>query len=226
MRNNFMPLHLPPVRFARFVLASLLVWAAIASAQTVPFADRDPRYHLQPSDILDLHYRYSPEFDQTITVQPDGFVTLQLVGDLKLQGLTVDQAKTAILARASERLKDPEITLVLKEFEKPYFVVGGEVTTPGKFEMRGQVNAMQAIAMAGGFKAPSAKHSQVILFRRVGPDLARTEILDLKAAMSPTGASEPLTDLRPGDMLIVPQNRISKIERLVKIANIGAYFPL
>jgi polysaccharide export outer membrane protein len=190
------------------------------------FSDRNPRYRLQPSDVLEIHYRYSPEFDQTLTVQPDGFVALLLVGDLKVQGLTVDQAKAAILEKSVHRLKDPEITLVLKEFEKPYFVVAGEVTNPGKFELRGQVNPVQAIAMAGGLKAISAKHSQVILFRRVGPDLAKTELLNLKDMMNPSKTTEPLMDLRTGDMLVVPQNQISKIERLVKIANIGAYVPI
>ncbi len=189
------------------------------------FSEREPRYRLQPSDVLEVHYRYSPEFDQTVTIQPDGFADFQLVGDLKLQGLTVEQAKAAILEKSVRRLKDPEITVVLKEFEKPYFVVGGEVTTPGKFELRGQVNALQAIAMAGGFKAVSAKHSQVILFRRIGPDLAKTEILDLKAAMNVKKTTEPLAELRSGDMLIVPQNAISKIERIVKMSNVGAYIP-
>jgi len=205
-------------------LALGLLCAAIACAQTAPFSERDARYRLQPADSLDIHYRYSPEFDQTVIVQPDGFVDLRLVGDLKLQGLTVDQARAAIVEKASQRLKDPEIDVVLKEFEKPYFIVGGEVTTPGRFEMRGSVTALQAIAMAGGFKSASAKHSQVLLLRRVGPDLAKTQILDLKAAMKPSAKEQP-ADLQSGDMLIVPQNSLSKIERLVKIGNLGAYIP-
>jgi len=209
--------------FTRFFIP--MVWASVALAQMPSFSEREPRYHLQPSDILEIHYRYSPEFDQTVTVQPDGFVALTLVGDLRVQGLSLDQAKAAILEKASERLKDPEITLVLKEFEKPYFTVGGEVQTPGRFEMRGQVSPLQAIAMAGGFKTLSAKNSQVILFRRVGPDLAKTQILDLAMASGPH-SGEPMSDLRAGDMLLVPQNKISKIERYIKIANIGAYFPL
>jgi polysaccharide biosynthesis/export protein len=193
-----------------------------ALSQTGQFADREPRYRLQSSDVIEVHYRYTPEFDQTVTLQPDGFVTLQIVGDIKLQGMTQDEAKAAILKKAGERLKDPEITLVLKEFVKPYFVVGGEVNSPGRFEMHGTISALQAIAMAGGFKSASANHSQVILYRRVGPNLAKTELLDLKAATKPNSTSEPLADLHPDDMLFVPQNRISKIERFVKWGNWGA----
>jgi hypothetical protein len=81
--------------------------------------------------------------------------------------------------------------------------------------MQRPVNPVQAIAMAGGFKTASAKHSLVILFRRVGPDLAKTQILDLKPAMN-ASVTEPLTDLHPGDMPIVPQNRASKSERFIK----------
>ena len=207
----------------RFYFLSLVLMGAVATlAQPGGFSERDPRYRLQPTDVVEVHYRYTPEFDQTVTVQPDGFVTLQIVGDLKLQGLTLDQLKAAILEKAAQRLNGPEVTIVLKDFEKPYFVVGGEVGAPGRFEMRGTVTALQAIAMAGGFKTASAKHSQVILFRRVGPDLAETQILNLKAAMS-TSVREPLSDLRAGDMLIVPQNRISKIERFVKWGNFGIY---
>jgi polysaccharide export outer membrane protein len=199
------------------------ICAGAAFAQSGSFAERDPRYRVQPTDVLEVHYRYTPEFDQTVTVQPDGFISLQVAGDIKVRGLTVEEVKAAILEKASLRLRDPEITLVLKDFEKPYFVVGGEVANPGKFEMRGPVTAVQAIAMAGGFKTNSARHSQVILFRRVGPDLAKTELLNLKAAMSPS-ATEPLADLQPGDLLVVPQNRISKIERYIKLGNLGVYW--
>lgn len=204
------------------IFSVLCIIALNAAAQTGTFAEREPRYRLQPSDVVEIHYRYTPEFDQTVTVEPDGFVTLQIVGDMRLQDMTLDEAKAAILKRASERLKDPEVTLTLKEFVKPYFIVGGEVANPGRFEMHGPVTALQAIAMAGGFKTASANHSQVILYRRVGPSLAKTEILDLRAATKPNANTEPLADLHPDDMLFVPQNRVSKIERFVKWGNWGA----
>src|ERR1035437_7958173 len=93
-----------------YTLFLSLACAGAALSQTGSFAERDPRYRLQPTDVLEIHYRYTPEFDQTVTVQPDGFVPLQIVGDLKLQGLTLDQVKAALLAKAGLRLKDPEIT--------------------------------------------------------------------------------------------------------------------
>lgn len=209
------------MRIHRFI-TTIIFWSAAGCllAESDNFSERDARYRLQPNDVVDVHYRYTPEFDQTVTIQPDGFVTLQIVGDMKLQGLTLEQVKAAILEKANLRLKDPEITIALKDFEKPYFMVGGEVTTPGRFDLRGSTTALQAIALAGGFKSASAKHSQVILFRRTSGDLARTQILDLKAVINGK-SEEPNIELVPGDMLMVPQNKISKIERFVKWGNFG-----
>ena len=186
------------------------------------FASREPRYRLEPNDVVELQYRYTPEYNQTVNVQPDGFVTLQLLGDVKLGGLTLTEGRAAVLDRARTRLRDPEITLLLKEFEKPHFVVGGEVNSPGRFELRGNITVNEAIAMAGGLKAASAKHSQVLLVRRVNETFADARVLDLKEILRTKAFAEDQT-LRAGDMVIVPQNVISKIERFVKWVNIGVY---
>jgi polysaccharide biosynthesis/export protein len=195
---------------------------ACSYAQAPVFADRDARYRLQPNDVIETNYRYTPEFNQEVKVQPDGFVNLQLIGDLKVAGMTVEEARKAIAEKAGERLRDPELQLVLKEFELPHFVVGGEVGNPGKFEMHGEVTAIQAIAMAGGLKE-SSKHSQVLLLRRVSPDLAETKLLNLKKMMDAGDRQEDVA-LRPGDILVVPKNRLSKIERVMKWANVGIFW--
>src|SRR5262245_36906072 len=85
----------------------------------------EQRYKLVPGDVIDIAYRYTPEFNQTVTVQPDGYVSLQVVGDLKIGGLTLEEARAKIAEKATVRLKDPELNLFLREFQRPYIVVSG-----------------------------------------------------------------------------------------------------
>ena len=179
------------------------------------------RYRLQPGDVLEVQYRYSPEFNQTVTVQPDGYVTLEIGGDLKVAGFTIEETRQAILRQASKRLQDPVATIVLKEFQKPYFVVAGEVATPGKIEMRERVTAIQAIMLAGGMKE-TAKSSQVVVFRKINSDVAEVKVLNLKSIRRTSDLENDLT-LQAGDMVFVPRDRISKIERFMKLASVAAF---
>jgi polysaccharide export outer membrane protein len=207
----------------RLCILVLTTFGSLLSAENAEpgFAERNVRYRLQPSDVLEVQYRYTPEFNQTVSVQPDGFVSLNVVGDLKLGGLALDAAKELLVKKSSARLRDPEISLILKEYEKPHFFVAGEVVSPGRFEMRSTVSTMEAVAVAGGLKN-SAKHSQAILYRKVNADTAEAKLINLKQIATLTGMGEDF-ELRPGDLLFVPQNRISKIERFVKWGSFGIF---
>jgi polysaccharide biosynthesis/export protein len=208
----------------KHLLYLLFILCGTLSAQQAPggFGNRDARYRLRPNDVIEVQYRYTPEYNQTASVQPDGFVTLQLVGDIKLEGLTLDQAHDAVLSAASQRLNKPDLVFLVKDFDKPHFVVTGEVNTPGRFELRGDIKVSEAIAMAGGLKAASAKHSQILLVRRVNDSFGETHVIDLKGFEKGRDYSEDFT-IQPGDMVVVPQNSVSKIERFVKWGNVGVY---
>jgi polysaccharide export outer membrane protein len=197
--------------------------AAIAQQQKAPRLTTvtEERYRLQPGDVVEVQYRYSPEFNQTVTVQPDGYVSLEIGGDLKVAGLTIEQARQAILRKASTRLQDPVATIVLKEFQKPYFVIAGEVTLPGKIEMRERVTALQAIMLAGGMKE-GARSSQVVVFRRINSDTAEVKLLNLKNIHRTADLENDMT-LQPGDMVYVPRDKISKLERFMKLASVAAF---
>src|SRR2546428_1080934 len=180
------------------------------------------RYRLQPGDVLEVQFRYSPEFNQTVTVQPDGYVSLEIGGDIKVAGMTVEQTRLAILRKASARLQDPVATVILKEFQKPYFVVAGEVAAPGKIEMRERVTAIQAIMLAGGLKE-GAKASQVVVFRNLpSSDLAEVKLLNLMSIRRTSDLENDLT-LQPGDMVFVPRDKITKIERFMKLVSVAAF---
>jgi polysaccharide export outer membrane protein len=197
--------------------------AAIAQQQRAPRLTTvtEERYRLQPGDVLEVQFRYSPEFNQTVSVQPDGYISLEIGGDLKVAGLTVEQTREAILKKASTRLQDPVATIVLKEFQKPYFVVSGEVNTPGKIEMRERVTALQAIMLAGGMKE-GANSGQVVVFRRINSDTAEVKLLNLKSIHRTADLENDLT-LQAGDMVFVPRDKISKIERFMRLASVAAF---
>src|SRR6266404_2896634 len=197
--------------------------AAIAQRSKAPRLTTvtEERYRLQPGDVIEVQFRYSPEFNQTVTVQPDGYISLEIGGDLKVAGLTVEETRRMILRKAGARLQDPVATVLLKEFQKPYFVVAGEVAQPGKIEMRERVTAIQAIMLAGGMKE-GARSSQVIVFRKINSDMAEVKLLDLKS-IKRTGDLENDLTLQPGDMVYVPRDKISKIERFMKLASVVAF---
>jgi len=181
----------------------------------------DVRYTLNPGDVLEIQYRYTPEFNQTVIVQPDGYVSLQIGGDLKVGGRDLAQVRNLILAKVRTQLESPELTVILKEFQKPYVVVAGEVVQPGKLEMREKLTAVQAVLMAGGFK-DSAKSSQILVFRKLNADTAEVRSLNFKTLTRTRDLENDLT-LQAGDMILVPRNRISKLERYVRIASLAAF---
>jgi polysaccharide export outer membrane protein len=181
----------------------------------------EERYTLHPGDVLDIQYRYTPEFNQTVTVQPDGFISLEIGGDLKVGGRNLQQVREGILRKARTRLAAPELIVVLKEFQKPYVVVAGEVVQPGRLDLREKLTAVQAVLLAGGFK-DSAKSSQILVFRKLNADTAEVMSLNFKTLKRTSDLENDLT-LQPGDMLLVPRNRISKIERYVRLASLAAF---
>lgn len=213
------------VGFQLILIAFVLALPVVAHAQN----QRPPRlttvteerYRLQPGDVLEVQYRYSPEFNQTVTVQPDGYISLEIGGDLKVAGLTIEQTRQAILRKAATRLQDPVATIVLKEFQRPYFVVAGEVAQPGKIEMRERVTAIQAIMLAGGMKE-TANTSQIVVFRKINSDVAEVRLLNLKTIKRSRDLENDLT-LQAGDMVFVPRDKISRIERFMRLVSVAAF---
>src|SRR5262245_15187194 len=116
------------------LLLALVMLSGTASltAQDRPTLATPARYRVQAGDVLEVQYRYTPEFNDTITIQPDGYATLPLIGDVVLGGLTLDQVHKVILEKAAAKLKEPELNVKLREFERPTISVFGEVEKPGR----------------------------------------------------------------------------------------------
>lgn len=183
--------------------------------------ERHPLYRLTKSDSVDVNFTFSPEFNQTLTIQPDGFVALKGAGPLFAEGLTIPQMHDAVADIYRGFLHEPEVTVTLKDFDKPYFLASGEVARPGKYELRGDLTVNEAVAIAGGF-TQQARHSQVVVFRRISAYVAEAHVLDLKHMLNARDIGEDL-HLQPGDFVYVPQNRISKIRRYVPTNSLSWY---
>ncbi|HUM04967.1 MAG TPA: polysaccharide biosynthesis/export family protein [Terriglobales bacterium] len=183
--------------------------------------ERYPLYRLTRSDTLDLSFTFSPEFNQTLTIQPDGFVSLRGAGSVRAEGLTIPEFQRSVIQTYIPFLHLPEITITLKDFERPYFLASGEVARPGKYELRGDLTVNEGVAIAGGF-TQQALHSQVILFRRISSGVAESHVIDVKKMLNSRNLSEDW-HLRPGDFVYVPQSRISKIRRFVPASSMNWY---
>ena len=192
--------------------------AALSSGNRQTEADRptlehrNARYRVMRDDVLILTFPLSPEFNQTITIQPDGYVTLRGAGSVYIQEMTVPEVIEALKKAYSKILRDPIVDVDLKDFQKPFFFVSGEVGKPGQYDLRADTTVLQAIAIAGSFTSQSK--TQVFVFHRVSPEWVEVKKLNVKNMLHGKDVNEDI-HLQPGDMVYVPTNFITNFKKYV-----------
>jgi polysaccharide export outer membrane protein len=204
-------------------LLGLVLCAPIAMRSQFLHHGGTGRYQLRSNDQIKVTYHLTPDLNATVFVQPDGFVALPEVGEVRIAGLSLDEATEAITMKASARLNKPEISVEIVKFEKPHIFVGGNVGKPGQYTLDGPLTALQAIQVAEGFK-DTANMKHVLLIRPIGEGVGETTVLNLKRTGSKHTTTE--TFVQDGDTLIVPENNLTAVSRYVKLLNPGVYYPL
>ena len=198
--------------------------AGTASSQPVSVSSANTPsnfYTLHPGDTVTVTFRFTPEFNDEVVIGPDGRAVLKATGDIKMAGMTLPELEREIVVDSASKLVNPEVTVSLKEFERPAVVVAGEVQLPGKFELRKSMTALQAILQAGGPKEDAAM-SHVYLFRRVNGDTYEVHVLHLSKYDGKTGSGNDMVT-QPGDMILVRHDALEKISRFTKAFNLGVY---
>jgi polysaccharide export outer membrane protein len=180
--------------------------------------DRYPHYKVMPLDVLAISFPLSPEINQSVTVQPDGFITLANVGSVYVQGETVPQVIDTLNQAYAKILHNPIIGVDLTNSQRPQFVVSGQVGRPGQYELRQDLTVSEGIAIGGGFLA-SAKY-QVFLLRRVSSDWMEVKKLDVKKVLTGKNISEDI-HLQPGDLIFVPEKLIATFRKYVPYTGPG-----
>ena len=220
--------------YARFFVGVVIIVLSVAVDKQLSVAqssghtsgpileERHPRYVLQREDALMLTFPLSPELNQALTIQPDGYINLQNAGSLYAQGLTTAELLTAIKKAYAGILNDPIINLDVTDFQKPLFTVSGQVAKPGQYELRSDITVAEALAVAGGMTMTTAK-SQVFLFHRSSKDWYEVKKVDLNNILNGKEVNEDAT-IQPGDMIYVPEKFIAKFRKYVPYSvNAGAY---
>ncbi len=208
----------------RFLLVLFLALSSVARSQTgVEASAVHDAYVLQVGDSFEVTYTYTPEYNQTVLVGPDGVVGLTRVGSVKVGGLTVSAARVRITESASRSgLNEPAVFLTLRDYLRPQFTVLGEVFKPGKYDLRGPLRVADGLAVAGGLNL-NARHKNIILIHPIDETTGVASLIDYKRLERGKGEIE-FDELRAGDIIVVPTSNLSKIERFIKIVNVGVFY--
>jgi polysaccharide biosynthesis/export protein len=123
-------------------------------------------YTVGAGDVLEVRVWHNDQLSRRVTVRPDGFVTLPLVGDIACGGKTVELISKEITQKGTEFYTEPLVVSVeVAELHSYRVYVLGEVTRPGEFTPTGQVTVLQAIALAGGFTR-FASSNEILIVRK------------------------------------------------------------
>jgi polysaccharide biosynthesis/export protein len=180
---------------------------------------RNPRYKVTRDDVLSITFPLVPEMNQRVTIQPDGYITLQTVGGVYIQGMTVPEVIEALKKAYVKVLHDPIIDVDLADFQRPYFMVSGQVGKPGQYDLRHDTTVSEAIAVAGGF-LPTAK-TQVFVYHRINSGWMEVKKLKLKDLLNGKNPNEDI-QMQPGDMVFVPEKFIANFKKYVPYTS-GVY---
>jgi protein involved in polysaccharide export with SLBB domain len=178
-------------------------------------AASDPRsYHIQPGDQLEIDFYLDPEFNDVVSVGPDGHIDLRMVGALPAAGLTPTQLGKEIDTAYSSELRSPDAVVSVKNMPARQVYVEGQVTRPGAFPLQPGMTALQALADAGGV-TPDAAAGGAVLIRRDVCGQPIGERIDLAAAADGAVSASDVA-LMPYDILVVPRSRIANMDLFVQ----------
>ena len=214
----------PQIRKRTLLLARLLLAVfltlSIPACQSTPSQEvlSEPAFtpineiRLSSGDEIELKFPYTEEFDTTLTILPDGNISLPLIGAAKAAGKTPYELQEELFTSYSKHLQHPELSVIVRSLYERKVYVGGAVNTPGLIAMPGRLSLTEAIMEAGGFNMEEAEINNVLLIRQNGK-LREGYAFNLKAPMS--GKNYEPVYLQPKDVIYVPRTTIVNVGQWV-----------
>lgn len=165
--------------------------------------NRGYEYRVGPGDLLNIEVFMVKELSHSTRVNSKGYISLPLAGAIPVTGLTVEQVEREIERRlAKDYLKDPHVSVFVKEYESQKVTVNGWVKNPGIYPLKGRTTLLQAISMADGLVKLSDA-TEIVVFRTI-PDKGtvgyKINLEDVQAG----NVADPT--LQADDIVVVPKD--------------------
>ncbi len=156
---------------AAFALAAFLVACGPPPARQPKLPPPIESASLGPDDVFEVTVYDEPAMSKPYRVAPNGTINFPLIGTIQVEGKEPQQVQDLITTQLQEKkiLKNPSVSILVKEVNSKKVAVFGQVQKPGQFPMTAGVTLVQSISMAGGFTA-LADRDRVTVNRKVGPN--------------------------------------------------------
>lgn len=186
--------------------------AAPLSAQQSGAAES---YILGPGDTIEVIVYGEGDLSRTVTVKPDGAVSLPLLGEVKAAGRTTTQFAADLVRLYTKYLRQPSVSVTVREFRVDRIYILGQVIRPGEYQLRPTAGILEVLASAGGptIRADLAK---VVVIR------GRTEAVQLNLLEAFATSRNLEVKLLAGDVLFIPETD-KRIVVLGQVNRPGAY---
>ena len=163
-----------------FTFGAVLVKAADSPKAPARPGPGEAEYRLGPEDVIEVFVWKEPELTTTVTVRPDGRISLPLASELEASGKTAAELQQEITAKLSKYVVLPVVNVMVKQVNSLKISVLGEVRRPDVYRIKNRVTVLDAIAMAGGF-TDLARPNKVIVLRNTpaGPQRIKINIKQL-----------------------------------------------
>jgi polysaccharide export outer membrane protein len=156
-------------------------------------------YRIGVGDVLHVSVWEEPQFTEAAVVRPDGMISIPLVSEVVVEGLTPGSAETVLTARLEKFVHKPRVTVVVQEIHSRMVYITGEVQRPGAYPLIDTMNVVQLVSRSGGL-TDFAKSKQVYVLRAGSGAKIKVDYRKLLKGQSP----EKNLELVPGDTVVVP----------------------
>ena len=173
-----------------------------------------PEYRIAIGDELHIRFLYQPDNNEQLPVRPDGRISLGVTGEMEVVGLTPVELEKLVVEKASTRLRDPEVTVVVTKVGDKYIYVGGEVMRPGAVILQPGMTPLQAVMQQGGFR-PTAKKDSVVLITPSADGKFQASRVNLEQVVE-DGVAERVR-LRPNEVVFIPKSWIGNMNEVVDL---------